>query len=129
MARTFATGFTLTITAKRLRRSWIEEEWERLTTLAGVEIVETICDTVDEMAGRSGPLRRELITFVKDRPGHDRRYAMDARKIDRELGWRPRETFESGIRKTVLWYLENEDWVRDVISGSYRQWIATHYSS
>ena len=94
-----------------------------------IEIVETICDTVDEMVGRSGPSRRELITFVKDRPGHDRRYAMDARKIDRELGWRPRETFESGIRKTVLWYLENEDWVRDVISGSYRQWIATHYSS
>jgi dTDP-glucose 4,6-dehydratase len=94
-----------------------------------IEIVETICDTVDEMAGRRGPSRRELITFVRDRPGHDRRYAMDARKIERELGWRPRETFESGIRKTVRWYLENADWVRDVTSGSYRQWIATHYSS
>ena len=72
--------------------------------------------------------RRDLITFVKDRPGHDRRYAMDARKIERELGWKPKATFESGIRKTVRWYLENEAWVRDVTSGSYRQWVATHYS-
>ena len=69
---------------------------------------ETICDLVDEMAPRAGGSRRELITFVKDRPGHDRRYAMDARKIERELGWRPKETFESGIRKTIRWYLENE---------------------
>jgi dTDP-glucose 4,6-dehydratase len=93
-----------------------------------LEIVETICDLIDEMApGRAGS-RRELITFVKDRPGHDRRYAMDARKIERELGWRPKETFESGIRKTVRWYLEHEEWVRDVTSGSYRQWIETHYS-
>jgi dTDP-glucose 4,6-dehydratase len=95
---------------------------------ANIEIVETICDLVDEMhPGREGS-RRDLITFVKDRPGHDRRYAMDARKIERELGWRPKETFDSGIRKTVRWYLENEDWVRGVTSGSYRQWIATHYS-
>ncbi len=92
-----------------------------------LEIVETICNFVDEFAPRPGS-RRELITFVKDRPGHDRRYAMDARKIERELGWRPKETFETGIRKTVRWYLENEAWVRDVTSGSYRQWIATHYS-
>jgi dTDP-glucose 4,6-dehydratase len=94
-----------------------------------IEIVETICNIVDEIAGPRGASRRELITFVKDRPGHDRRYAMDASKIERELGWRPRETFESGISKTVRWYLENENWVRDVTSGSYRQWIATHYSS
>jgi dTDP-glucose 4,6-dehydratase len=94
-----------------------------------LDIVETICDIVDEVAGRSGPPRRGLITFVKDRPGHDRRYAMDASKIERELGWRPVETFESGIRKTVRWYLENEEWVRAVTSGSYRQWIETHYSS
>ena len=92
-----------------------------------LEIVETICDLVDEIAPRTAK-RRELITFVKDRPGHDRRYAMDARKIERELGWRPKETFETGIRKTVRWYLENEEWVHDVTSGSYRQWIATHYS-
>jgi dTDP-glucose 4,6-dehydratase len=94
-----------------------------------IDIVEIICDIVDEMAGRRGAPRRGLITFVKDRPGHDRRYAMDASKVERELGWRPLETFESGIRKTVRWYLENEDWVRDVTSGSYRQWIETHYSS
>jgi dTDP-glucose 4,6-dehydratase len=94
-----------------------------------IDIVETICDIVDEMAGSRGFSRRGLITFVKDRPGHDRRYAMDATKIERELGWRPLETFETGIRKTVRWYLENEEWVRSVTSGSYRQWIETHYSS
>jgi dTDP-glucose 4,6-dehydratase len=93
-----------------------------------LEIVQTICDIVDEVLPRSPGSRRNLITFVKDRPGHDRRYAMDARKIERELGWRPKETFETGIRKTVRWYLENEAWVRDVTSGAYRQWIATHYS-
>jgi dTDP-glucose 4,6-dehydratase len=93
-----------------------------------LEIVHAICDLLDEMAPRAGSPRRELITFVKDRPGHDRRYAMDARKIERELGWRPQETFETGIRKTVRWYLENEQWVRAVTSGSYRQWISTHYS-
>lgn len=94
-----------------------------------IEIVERICDIVDEMAGSRGTPRRGLITFVKDRPGHDRRYAMDATKIEHELGWRPLETFESGIRKTVRWYLENEEWVRDVTSGGYRKWIETHYSS
>jgi len=94
-----------------------------------LEIVHTICDLVDEMAGRGKSSRRELVTFVRDRPGHDRRYAMDARKIERELGWKPAETFETGIRKTVRWYLENEIWVKDVTSGSYRQWVETHYSS
>jgi dTDP-glucose 4,6-dehydratase len=94
-----------------------------------IDIVEQICDIVDEMAGPLESTRRNLITYVKDRPGHDRRYAMNASKIGRELGWRPAETFESGIRKTVRWYLENEAWVRDVTSGSYRQWIETHYTS
>lgn len=94
-----------------------------------LEIVQRICDLLDEMSPGKGPARRELITFVKDRPGHDRRYAIDARKIERELGWKPRETFETGLRKTVRWYLENDAWVRDVTSGSYREWIATHYSS
>jgi dTDP-glucose 4,6-dehydratase len=93
-----------------------------------LEIVETICDLVDEMKPRAGGSRRELITFVNDRPGHDRRYAMNARKIERELGWKPKETLESGLRKTVRWYLENDDWVREVTSGDYRQWIATHYA-
>jgi dTDP-glucose 4,6-dehydratase len=95
---------------------------------SNIEIVETICDLVDEMAPGKGTSRKELITYVKDRPGHDRRYAMDASKIERELGWRPKETLESGLRKTVRWYLENHDWVAGVTSGSYRQWIATHYS-
>jgi dTDP-glucose 4,6-dehydratase len=94
-----------------------------------LDIVQTICDLVDEIAGSDGSSRRKLITFVKDRPGHDRRYAMNASKIERELGWRPLETFESGIRKTVRWYLEHEAWVRDVTSGSYRHWVETHYSS
>jgi dTDP-glucose 4,6-dehydratase len=93
-----------------------------------LEIVHAICDLMDGMAPRAGVSRRGLITYVKDRPGHDRRYAMDASKIERELGWKPKETFETGLRKTVRWYLENEAWVRDVTSGSYRQWIATHYS-
>jgi len=94
-----------------------------------LDIVETICDIVDEVAGAGNDPRRGLITFVKDRPGHDRRYAMDASKIERELSWRPKETFESGIRKTVRWYLEHEEWVRGVTSGSYRKWIETQYSS
>ena len=93
-----------------------------------IEIVQMICDLVDEIAPGAGKSRRDLITFVKDRPGHDRRYAMDARKIERELGWKPKATFETGIHKTVRWYLENEAWVKDVTSGSYRQWVATHYS-
>ena len=94
-----------------------------------IEIVQTVCDLVDEMTKPLKSPRRDLITFVKDRPGHDRRYAIDARKIERELGWKPKETFDSGIRKTIRWYLENDEWVRAVTSGSYRDWVATHYSS
>jgi dTDP-glucose 4,6-dehydratase len=93
-----------------------------------LEIVETICRILDELRPADAVVpHRKLISFVKDRPGHDRRYAIDARKIARELGWKPQESFESGIRKTIEWYLEHEDWVNDVTSGSYRQWIATHY--
>jgi dTDP-glucose 4,6-dehydratase len=94
-----------------------------------LDIVNSICDIVDEIAGSRGASRRELITFVKDRPGHDRRYAMNARKIEQELGWLPKETFESGIRKTVQWYLDNSEWVQGVTSGGYRKWIETQYSS
>jgi dTDP-glucose 4,6-dehydratase len=94
-----------------------------------IEIVQTICDLVDETRPLADGSRRSLITFVKDRLGHDRRYAMNARKIERELGWKPKETFESGIRKTVRWYLEHEEWARDVTSGGYQQWVAMHYSS
>ncbi len=93
-----------------------------------IEIVHTICDLVDGIAPPLQKPRRELITFVTDRPGHDSRYAMNATKIERELGWKPKETFETGIQKTVRWYLEHDDWVKDVTSGSYRQWIETHYS-
>ncbi len=94
-----------------------------------IDIVHLICDLVDELAGPRGAPRRNLVTFVKDRPGHDRRYAMDARKIERELGWRPKETFETGIRKTVRWYLDNQEWVQGVNTGNYRKWIETQYSS
>jgi dTDP-glucose 4,6-dehydratase len=76
----------------------------------------------------AGPHAR-LIAYVPDRPGHDRRYAIDARKIERELGWRPVETFDSGIRKTVQWYLEHADWVGHVQSGSYREWVDKQYGS
>jgi dTDP-glucose 4,6-dehydratase len=94
-----------------------------------LEIVETVCALLDELRPDDPVVpHRGLITFVKDRPGHDRRYAIDASKIERELGWRPRETFESGLRKTVEWYLGNQDWVNEVTSGAYRQWIATQYS-
>ena len=77
-----------------------------------IDVVETICDLVDELAGDGGPSRRELIAFVTDRPGHDQRYAIDASRLETELGWRAREDFDSGLRKTVRWYLENEDWWR-----------------
>ena len=69
------------------------------------------------------------MSFVTDRPGHDRRYAIDASKIERELGWRPAETFESGLRKTVRWYLDNAAWVERVQNGAYREWVSTHYGS
>jgi dTDP-glucose 4,6-dehydratase len=95
-----------------------------------IEIVEALCSILDELRSNDPIVpHRKLVTFVKDRPGHDRRYAIDARKIERELAWKPRETFESGLRKTVQWYLEHMDWVSEVTSGSYRQWIAKHYSS
>jgi len=95
---------------------------------ANLDIVHTVCALLDELRPKSdGKSYREQITFVTDRPGHDRRYAIDARKIERELGWKPVETFESGIRKTVQWYLDNQDWVNSVQSGSYRQWIEKNY--
>lgn len=101
--------------------------WNEKTNL---NIVHTVCDLLDEMAPRAqGGSYREQITHVKDRPGHDRRYAIDARKIERELGWRPAETFDTGIRKTIAWYLANEAWVRDVQSGDYRDWVAAQYGA
>ena len=94
-----------------------------------IEVVKTVCALLDELRpAAEGPYAR-LVTYVKDRPGHDRRYAIDARKIERELGWRPAETFETGIRKTVQWYLEHADWVARVQSGSYRDWVAANYAA
>jgi dTDP-glucose 4,6-dehydratase len=93
-----------------------------------IEVVQAVCDLVDEFrpGDALGP-RRRLITFVTDRPGHDRRYAIDASKINRELGWRPAEKFESGLRRTVAWYLENASWVNGVRTGAYRDWIRKNY--
>ncbi len=93
---------------------------------ANLDVVHTLCALLDELAPKAGSYR-EQITFVADRPGHDRRYAIDARKIERELGWRPAETFETGLKKTVQWYLANQDWVRKVQSGEYQQWINKNY--
>ena len=93
-----------------------------------IDVVRTLCSILDELQPRGdGSSYREQITFVKDRPGHDRRYAIDARKLERELGWKPAETFETGIRKTVAWYLANQDWVNNVTSGQYRDWVETQY--
>jgi dTDP-glucose 4,6-dehydratase len=95
--------------------------------MPNIEIVRTLCRLLDELRPDPvGPYSR-LVTHVTDRPGHDRRYAIDARKIERELGWRPAETFETGIRKTVSWYLENPEWVSHVQSGHYRDWVGTNY--
>ena len=96
---------------------------------ANIDIVRTVCALLDELRPDSAGSYARLITYVKDRPGHDRRYAIDARKIERELGWRPSETFETGIRKTIEWYLANADWVSRVQSGSYRDWVARNYES
>jgi dTDP-glucose 4,6-dehydratase len=95
-----------------------------------IEVVESICSILDELCPNDPVLpHRKLITYVEDRPGHDRRYAIDASKLARDFGWRPRETFESGLRKTIEWYLEHGAWIREVTSGAYRQWMATHYST
>jgi dTDP-glucose 4,6-dehydratase len=97
---------------------------------ANLDVVRTLCDVLDELQPRAdGKGYAEQITYVKDRPGHDRRYAIDARKIERELGWKPQETFETGIRKTVQWYLANQDWVEGVTNGSYRQWVGKQYGA
>jgi dTDP-glucose 4,6-dehydratase len=94
-----------------------------------IEIVNTVCALLDELRPRAdGKRYAEQITYVTDRPGHDRRYAIDASKIHRELGWKPAETFETGIRKTVQWYLDNPEWVANVQSGAYKDWVAQQYA-
>ncbi|HEY0635398.1 MAG TPA: dTDP-glucose 4,6-dehydratase, partial [Gammaproteobacteria bacterium] len=93
-----------------------------------LQVVHALCALLDEMVpGSAHKPHTSLITYVKDRPGHDQRYAIDASKIERELGWRPQETFESGLRKTVQWYLDNSEWVQGVTSGAYREWVSRHY--
>jgi dTDP-glucose 4,6-dehydratase len=94
-----------------------------------IDIVHTVCALLDELSAREDSKSyREQITYVTDRPGHDRRYAIDANKIERELGWKPAETFDTGIRKTVQWYLENQSWVANVQSGAYREWVEKNYT-
>jgi len=92
-----------------------------------IEVVETICDILDELVPAQAS-RRGLITFVKDRPGHDLRYAIDCSKLETELGWKPQESFETGIRKTILWYLKNSEWVERIRSGEYQSWILRQYA-
>jgi dTDP-glucose 4,6-dehydratase len=95
---------------------------------ANIDVVKTICARLDQLRPRAdGKHYAEQITYVKDRPGHDRRYAIDARKIERELGWKPEETFETGIEKTVQWYLDHPQWVEGVTSGEYRKWLGKQY--
>ena len=94
-----------------------------------LEIVHTVCALLDELRPRAdGKPYKEQITYVADRPGHDRRYAIDARKLESELGWKPAETFETGISKTVQWYLDNQAWVSNVQSGTYREWLEKNYT-
>lgn len=96
---------------------------------ANIDVVRAVCAVLDEYLPTSALVPHDaLMSFVKDRPGHDRRYAIDARKIERELGWKPKESFETGLRKTVRWYLDNRTWVEDIITGNYKNWLAQNYS-
>ena len=114
------------LAAGRLGETYNIGGWNEKTNL---DIVRTICRLLDELRPDAKGSYSRLITHVADRPGHDRRYAIDARKIERELRWRPAETFETGIRKTVEWYLANADWVSRVQSGAYREWVAKNYET
>jgi dTDP-glucose 4,6-dehydratase len=100
--------------------------WNEKTNL---EVVHTICHILDAIQPKPHGSYAEQITYVKDRPGHDRRYAIDASKIERELGWKPQETFDTGIRKTVEWYLSNPQWTQGVLSGHYHQWVNQQYAN
>ncbi len=91
--------------------------------MQNIAVVQAVCATLDELRPRPSGSYADQITFVKDRPGHDRRYAIDCRKIESELGWIPAETFASGIRRTVAWYLDAAEWVEQVTSGRYRAWV------
>ncbi|HTN66725.1 MAG TPA: dTDP-glucose 4,6-dehydratase [Burkholderiaceae bacterium] len=116
------------LAAGRIGQTYNIGGWNEMTNL---EVVHTLCDMLDRQAPKDGASGsnsyRQQITYVTDRPGHDRRYAIDARKIEQELGWKPAETFASGIAKTVTWYLAHQDWVRDVQSGDYLKWVEQQY--
>lgn len=100
-----------------------------LNEKTNLEVVNILCDVLDELCPRKDKNSyKKQITFVKDRPGHDRRYAINAGKIEKELGWVPKETFETGIVKTVKWYIDNEPWVKHVTTGEYRNWLQKHYA-
>lgn len=100
--------------------------WNEMSNL---EVVNTLCDMLDQQRPKDAGSYRDQITYVTDRPGHDQRYAIDATKIERELGWKPAETFETGIQKTVAWYLENHKWVENVTSGEYQKWVGKNYQT
>ncbi len=112
------------LTTGRLGQTYNVGGWNEK---ANLEVVHTICQILDELKPKATGHYAEQITFVQDRAGHDRRYAIDARKLEQELGWKPAETFETGIRKTVQWYLEHGDWVENVTTGAYRQWLTQQY--
>jgi dTDP-glucose 4,6-dehydratase len=113
--------------AGRLGETYNVGGWNEKPNL---DVVHTLCDILDELQPRAdGQSYRTQITFVKDRPGHDQRYAIDASKLERELGWKPAETFETGIRKTVRWYLDHQAWVQNVTSGAYREWVGKQYGA
>jgi dTDP-glucose 4,6-dehydratase len=109
----------------RLGETYNVGGWNEKTNL---DVVHAVCDLLDRLKAKPAGSYRDQITYVADRPGHDRRYAIDARKLERELGWKPAETFETGIEKTVQWYLDNQEWVDEVASGEYRKWVEANYA-
>jgi len=110
----------------RLGETYNVGGWNEKTNL---EVVHALCDLLDRLEPKVAGSYRDQIKFVKDRPGHDRRYAIDGRKLEREIGWKPAETFETGLRKTVRWYLDNRAWLQNVMSGEYRDWVAKQYAA
>jgi len=121
-----ASAIRAVLAGGRLGETYNIGGWNEMTNL---DIVHTVCELLDELRPDGAGSYKHLITYVKDRPGHDRRYAIDARKIERELGWRPAETFATGIRKTIAWYLDHPEWVARVQSGAYRDWVAQQYTT
>ena len=122
--RDHASALRAVLAGGRVGETYNVGGWNEKTNL---EIVDSVCELLDELRPDPAGSYRRLITHVADRPGHDRRYAIDAQKIERELGWRPAETFATGMRKTVQWYLDQPDWVANVQSGAYREWVTANY--